>query len=122
MKATSYILIDYKHQTVEFSLSMRVFREDDYFFAECPELRQIDQGKSPREAADNLIHMIQASILEAIMTSNIDKMLQYLGFSKGKMVLPNRKIYNQHIDAYDELLPLSFDVPIPVSREFLTAV
>jgi len=120
MKHTSYILVDYKNHTVEMRLSMRVFKEDNYFFAECPELQLLDQGRFPREAADSLIDMIQASIMEAILTNNLDKMLNHLNFKKNS--IPNRKYFSRNIDPDDELLPLNVDAAIPYSREQMATI
>jgi hypothetical protein len=106
-------MIDYKHQAVEARLSMRVYRKGNYYFAECPELSLIDQGATSREAVENLIRMSQASIIEAIFTGNIDGMLKELGFHPGKLVLDNRRLFNQQIDESTDYLPFNLDVPIP---------
>jgi hypothetical protein len=113
VRQTSYILIDYKYQTVEGRLSMRVFKEDDYWFAECPELRLLDQGRTKRKSIEHLILMSQASITEAILSDNINVMLKELGFKRGKMILENRELYKQQIEKFNEYLPLNVDVPIP---------
>ncbi|MFH1515088.1 MAG: hypothetical protein ABIG42_06465 [bacterium] len=117
LKNTSHILIDYKHQMVEVRLSMRVYRDGKYFLAECPELKLIDQGSTSREAVENLFQMSQASIMEAVLTGNIEGMLKELGFQPGKLALDNRRLFNQKIEESADFLPMNVDMPIPKSDE-----
>ena len=108
----SYIFIDWNFRIVEAVLSCRYSEEDGWFFAECTELRLIDQGESRTEAMNNLANMIIASLIDAITTGKIDEMLAELGFTKEKINIPNRNYYKQPA-TYDEGTN-----PLPVKSHF----
>ena len=114
-----YILLNCDKGTIQVYLSYRVFTEDDWFFAECPELRLIDQGTFQREAVENLSEMVKASLIEAIETGNFDGMLKYLGFKKRSQNHSEIKYFSS-IKNFQDLHPLIMDVTIPKTPEMAT--
>ena len=66
---------------LEFKLSAKITEDDDWYLAKCPELQITDQGKTVKEAIQNLSEMAAISLIEAIETGNIKPMLNELGFN-----------------------------------------
>jgi len=111
-KDISYIFVDGINLKIEASLSCIISEEDEWFLAECPELRLIDQGTSPREAQQNLTDMISCALIEAFETGNLGRMLRKLGFRKREIPLKNREIFSRVIKDVGKYQPLPLDVPL----------
>jgi len=114
MSDYSYIYIDWNFRIVEACLSCFFFREDGWHFAECKELKFLDQGETKNEALRNLSNMINAMLLDAISTGKIEKILKELGFKKEKIQIPNRDYYKIQIklDKKTILLPVKAYFPV----------
>jgi hypothetical protein len=97
---------------MEVGLSVRTFREGSWFFAECPELKLIDQGKTRKEAIHYLRQMVIASLIEAIESGNIEAMLTTLGFKQTKYRGKPIEYYDMQGEKYKNYLPLTFDATI----------
>ena len=113
----SYIMINFKDRVIEMLLSVRIYRQKSWYFAECPELELVDQGKSKKEAVLSLQQMISISLIEAFETGNLAEMLKELGFKENKVPVPTLRIYaNTSIKAAN-LTPLPFNTRIPFNIE-----
>jgi len=77
----SYILINRDLRMLQVQLSYRDFKEDGWYFAECPELRMMDQGKTKKEAYRNLVSLVLTNLVVAVETGYLDDYLKALGFS-----------------------------------------
>ena len=119
MKPTgsSYILINPTERRLEMQLSFRHFKEGRWYFAECPELKLIDQGKTLKSAYNNLRQMVIASLIEAIESDNVDMMLRALGFKRSALTEPALNVYNVSGEKYKNLIPL--DIRTTVSPKVL---
>lgn len=60
------------------TLSLKIHFENEYWFAECPELKLMDQGKSMLEAITNLFNMMYVSLLSAYEHGTFEAMLKEL--------------------------------------------
>ena len=108
----SYILINRDLRVMQIQLSYRDFKEDGWYFAECPELRMMDQGKTKRSAYENLRAMILTTLITAFETDCIDAYLKELGFKQDKLGIPVLNVYKQTIDLPD-VIPLSLEAALP---------
>ncbi|MCD6217948.1 hypothetical protein J7L05_08835 [bacterium] len=106
-----YIIVDEANNILEIYLSYVLQSEDSWHFAECPELQIADQGKTQREAIENLQKMVVEVLLEAIQTGNLNRMLSDLGFRKS--TIHQRKQFSSTFGDYEEMHPMSINVPIP---------
>jgi hypothetical protein len=107
----SYIFVDLKNQVMEARLSCSCTSRGKLHFAECPELDLIDQGRSRREAVDNLTNMIVETLLAAIETGKFERMMKQLGFSR-RTLLPYRTIFRQSLESMDDLIPLPLEISL----------
>jgi hypothetical protein len=108
----SYIYFDGKNRTIEARLSCAFKKRREWYFAECPELQLVDQGKSKREALENLNAMITASIVEAFEAGKLGEMLVKLGFRKQELPLRDREIFRQELESAGDLQPLPLEIPL----------
>jgi len=95
-----------------------IHHEDGWYFAECPELEIMDQGRTQREAIENLQKMVMATLLEAVETRNLDAMLLELGFRK--TAIHQGKQFKSTISSYEDMHPLKMQVPLPHEPEKAT--
>ena len=108
----SYILINRDLRMLQVQLSYRDFKEDGWCFAECPELKLVDQGKTKKEAYGNLVSMVLTTLVVAVETGNIDNYLKKLGFKKDRLDIPILKVFRQYT-SYKDTIPLTLDAPLP---------
>lgn len=109
----SYIMFNAKLRVLEIKLSIDIGRENGLYLATCPELQLIDQGKTMKEAIQNITEMALISLIEAIETGNIDAMMKELGFTRAKVPVPTVSIYKVSNEAYANLIPLEIEKHIP---------
>jgi predicted RNase H-like HicB family nuclease len=112
-----YIIIDSANGILEVSLSYVIHQDEGWFFAECPELHQMDQGKTQREAIENLLEMVKAVLLEAFESAKLDAMLMELGFKKSS--IHQRKEYKSSIKKFEDMHPLKLNVRLPYSSKMI---
>ena len=117
----SYILVDKLNRRIEANLSYRTWRRDKWYFARCVELEMTDQGRTKRDAINNLHKMILISLTEAVETKNITAMLDDLGFKHKRLPIPKREYYSLSIDSFEDLNPLILNEPLPTELSRVSA-
>ena len=106
-------MVNRKQRILTVHVSYRDFEEDGWFFAECPELQLMEQGKSKREAFDNLADMVISTLVIAIGTDFIDQLLHDLGFKKMDLPFPGINVFDQKIRQKSDAIPLNLDINLP---------
>ncbi|MFH1675762.1 MAG: hypothetical protein ABIC40_01970 [bacterium] len=110
--SNSYILVNRDLGSIQVRVSYRDFKEDGWYFGECPELRLVDQGKTRKEAYENLIEMVLTTLITAVASDNIDSYLTKLGFKKARLEIPELKIFKLYIDLPD-VIPVTLNSSFP---------
>jgi len=108
----SYIFIDRKNLSLEINVSYKTWSRAGWYFANCPELQLIDQGKSKGESIENLSEMIIASLEEAIESNHIKEMLRELGFSRRTLTAPKKEYYELPVTLNKNMNMLYLMVPL----------
>jgi hypothetical protein len=114
--ADSYVMINEKERFLEVKLSVRTFKDNGWYIAECPELDLADQGKTKRKSIENLHRMVIFSLIEAIETGHIEPMLKKLGFNKIEVPVPDLMIFNIASEKYEKYDPLYIGTPYPLQK------
>jgi len=109
-------MINMKERFLELKLSVRTFKDNSWYIAECPELDLADQGKTKRKAIENLHRMVIFTLIEAIETGNIEPMLKKLGFNKVNVPVPDLAIFNTASKKYEQYDPLYIGTPFPCQK------
>ena len=106
----SYIFIDTRNRIIEAQLSCVFSKEGKWHFAECPELDLIDQGRTMRDAVENLTQMISETLVAAIENGKMTDMMQALGFEEVKPV-PEKTFFSQTLKSSGRVPLPSFTIP-----------
>lgn len=106
----SYIFIDTRNRIIEAQLSCVFSKEGKWHFAECPELDLIDQGRTMRDAVENLTQMICETLVAAIENGKMTDMMQTLGFEEVKPV-PEKTFFSRTVRRSDRIPLPAFTIP-----------
>jgi len=102
----SYIYVDWQISYFEVSLSYEDWQENRSWVARCPELQLSDYGETQREAIDNLMEMIKATLFSAIEKEILSPMLRKLGFKRSRVPIPKREYYILDLKQCEKFKPL----------------
>ena len=85
-------------------LPLRTFKEGDLYLARCDPLEISDQGKTKKQALENLVHTLSLFFATSLVQGTLPKLLQDKGITTSDTLDKN----------------LGETVPIPIPVELLT--
>ncbi len=105
--------------TFNVKLPATIRREGDWFVSACPVLDIASQGKSEREALNNLVEAAQVFLLSCYERGTLDQVLKDCGFRPLKKVSGRMRTLKKPAKWIDVALP--FSAPIKGRAEHCPA-